>query len=291
MSNMNELRLHLDAVKQTRQITNAMYLLSTSRMKKAMQNMDFNVSYLKRLRATAKDVLSKTESSEYHNDFIEKQSEGTTFFIVVTADKGLCGGYNSDIVKLAVSKMNECEKPILASIGTVGSDMLSRMGITPDYTWYDVLQHPSLYISEIVSKLVISLYVKHKVKEAFVVYTEYKSPSLQIPVCKRILPLLSSDFSDVEYEFNYTAEPIYEPSVNGLFEKIVPQYVAAFMYNVLIQSAVCENSARMNAMQSATDNADKMTDELMAQINAQRQLAITNEIIEIASASDITGAV
>ncbi len=289
MTDISELRRHLAAVKQTRQITNAMYLLSTSHMKKAMRNIDYNLMYLKRLRATMKDVLSKTKRSDIHHPFIEYQEEGKTLYIAITADKGLCGSYNSDIVKLTLSKMKKRRSAMLASIGSVGSDMFISKGIEPDYTWYDILQHPSLYMARKISESVIELYTKHQVNEAYIVYTEYVNSGFQRPVCRRILPLLRRDFLDLEYEFKYESRPIYEPSVEQVFLELVPLYVSGFMYDVFMQSAASENAARMRAMQSATENADNMIALLSAEINAARQLQITNEIIEIAAATDIAG--
>ena len=110
MSNANEIKQHLKAVEQTRKITNAMYLLSTSRMKKAMSSIDFNLFYLQRLRTTIKDILSKTKNNNLTNKFIEEQAMGSAVFVVVTSDKGLCGGYNSGVVNLALEKMKEHKK-------------------------------------------------------------------------------------------------------------------------------------------------------------------------------------
>ena len=291
MSSMSELRQRLHAIEQTRQITNAMYLLSTSRMKKAMQNIDYNLYYMRRLRATVKDILSKTKHSELHNRFIEQQFEGNRLYIVVTADKGMCGEYNSDIVNLAMEKIKDDTDPIIASLGSVGNDMFIKAGIEPDFMWYDVLQHPSIHTSEIIANTLIELYIKHSVNEAYVIYTEYESSAVQRAVCKRLLPLLRRDFLDLDYEYNYKAQMIFEPTVDEFFLKMVPQYVTGFMYDVFMQSAASENAARMAAMQSATENADKMIVSLSAEINAVRQLAITNEIIEIAAASETPGAV
>ncbi len=291
MTNLSELRRHIAAVKQTRQITNAMYLLSSSHMKKAMQNIDFNLMYLKRLRATMKDVLSKTKRSDIHHPFIEMQGEGKALFIVITSDKGLCGSFNSDVVKLTVSEMEKHDDAILASLGTVGSDMFISKGFSPEYTWYDILQHPSLHMARQIAESIIEMYTEHEVNEAFIVYTEYVSSTVQRAVCRRILPLLRRDFLDIEYEFKYESRPIYEPSIEQVFLEIVPLYLSGFMYNVFMQSAASENAARMAAMQSATDNADAMIASLSAEINAIRQLQVTNEIIEIAAASDIAGAV
>ena len=134
MSSVNEIKQHLKAVEQTRQITNAMYLLSTSRMKKAMQHIDFNLLYLKRLRATIKDILSKTKNNNLTNRFIEDNGLGTAVFVVVTSDKGLCGGYNSSVVKLAEEEMAKYPKPMVISLGlaVVCEDVYIPLTIVPE---------------------------------------------------------------------------------------------------------------------------------------------------------------
>ena len=135
------------------------------------------------------------------------------------------------------------------------------------------------------------LYDDCSVSEVYVVYTEYVNSAVQRPVCKRILPLLRRDFGDVEYENKYSAEVLYEPDIQTVFDQMVPQYIIGVIYDIMMQSAASENAARMTAMQNATKNADKMIAELTGQINAARQLAITNEITEIAAASQTQGAV
>ena len=292
MSNMSELKSRLRAITQTRQITGAMYLLSTSRMKKAMQNIDYNIAYMHELRATMKDIIQKASANEISNRFTSMQGEGITLFIAITSDKGLCGSYNSDIVdktlELIKKNSREC---ILLSIGSVGNGMFEEAGYPPDYNWSDVLARPSLPVASDISKIIIDLYRQHEVNEAFVVFTEYQSSSVQIPVCERVLPLLSKDFDDISDDFKYNSVPIYEPDMTEVFDLMVPNYLTGLMYDIIMQSAASENSARMRAMQNATDNADEMIEELSAKINAERQLAITNEILEISAAADISGAV
>ena len=243
MENISELKQHLHAVEQTRQISNAMYLLSTSRMKKSMQNIEYNLSYMRRLRSTMKDIISKTKHNMLTDPFIELTEGGKALFFVITSDKGLCGGYNSAVVNSALEKMRDFEKPVL--------------------------------------------YDNKEVSEVYIVYTEYVNSAVQKPVCRRVLPLLRRDFDDVEYENKYETEVIYEPDIQTVFDQMVPQYIVGMMYDVIMQSAASENAARMTAMQNATKNADKMTAKLSEQINAVRQLVITNEITEIAAATQV----
>ncbi len=293
MSTTNEIKQHLKAVEQTRQITNAMYLLSTSRMKKAMQHVDFNLFYLKRLRTTMKDILSKTKNNDLTNRFIEDNRKGTAIFVVVTSDKGLCGGYNSAVVKLAKEKLDEYKDypdddyPVVVSLGLAGDKMLREKGIVPVYSWYGASQHPTMNLASQVSEKLIGLYLTDDFHEVYVVYTEFQSGAVQIPKCVRLLPLLRRDFVDLESEGDKHAEMIFEPSIDVVFDQLVYQYVTGFMFDVFMQSAASENIARMNAMQNATRNADEMIKQLSTELNAARQLQITNEITEISAVTNM----
>ncbi len=290
MSNVNEIKQHLKAVEQTRQITNAMYLLSTSRMKKAMQSVDFNLFYLRRLRTTIKDVLSKTKNNDLTNRFIEDNGKGSAVFVVVTSDKGLCGGYNSAVVKLAMEKISQYDNyPVVISLGITGDKMFRDKGIIPVYSWYGASQHPTMNLASQVAEKLIGLYSTDDYHEVYVVYTEFLSPAVQEPKCVRLLPLLRRDFLDLEREGNKTAEMIFEPSIDVVFDQLVYQYVTGFMFDVFMQSSASENIARMNAMQNATRNADEMIKHLSTELNAARQLQITNEITEISAAVEMGG--
>ncbi len=288
MKNMSELKQHLYAVEQTRQITNAMYLLSTSNMKKSMQNIGYNLMYLQRLRATMKDILSKTKRSLRTSPYIELKEGGRPLYFVITSDKGLCGGYNSGVFNLAMKQIKNSKDPMVCSLGVMGTEMFINHGIKPDYTWYGASQKPSLILARKISEEIFDHFNNSEISEVYIVYTQYVNSAVQTPVCKRLLPLLRRDFMDIEYEYKYSAEPVYEPSVEKVFEEMVPQYVIGFIYDVLMQSATSENCARMSAMQNATKNADEMISDLSSEVNAVRQLTITNEITEIAAASEVS---
>ena len=291
MENISELKQHLRAIEQTRQISNAMYLLSTSRMKQSMQNIDYNLAYMRKLRATTKDIISKTKHNMLTDPFIELTEGGKALFFVITSDKGLCGAYNSAVFNLAMEKMREYEKTVVYSLGYKGTEMFLNHGITPDDSMYGASQRPSLYSARALGERIVELYDDCAVSEVYIVYTEYVNSSYQRPVCKRVLPLLRRDFDDVEYENKYFADVLYEPDLQTVFDRMVPQYIIGMMYDIMMQSAASENAARMTAMQNATKNADEMIAKLSAQINAARQLLITNEITEIAAATNTPGAV
>lgn len=287
MSSVNEIKRHLRAVEQTRQITNAMYLLSTSRMKKAMQNIDFNLFYIQRLRATIKDIIEHTTGNNLHDKFIDDDGKGTAVFVVLTSDKGLCGSYNSAVVKLALEKMKEHYEPLVVSLGIEGDAMFKSMGIPVGYSWYGASQHPTMNLADQIASKLVPLYLSEDYHQIYVVYTEYINASVQQPKCVRLLPLVESDFDDIKSEEHAPAEMIYEPDVETVFEHLVRQYVIGFIYDVLMQSSASENIARMTAMQNATRNADEMIAALSTELNAARQLQITNEITEISAAAEM----
>lgn len=287
MSSVNEVKRHLKAVEETRQITNAMYLLSTSRMKKAMQNIDFNLFYLQRLRSTIKDIIKQTNGNNLHDKYIDDSGKGTAVFVVVTSDKGLCGSYNTAVVDLALKKMAEHFEPLVVSLGIIGDSMFKSKGIPVGYSWFGASQHPTLNLADQVASKLVPLYLTDDYHEVYVVYTEYVNSNVQIPKCVRLLPLLESDFDDIQQEGSHPTQMIYEPSVEAVFEHLVWQYVVGFMYDVFMQSAASENIARMTAMQNATHNADEMIKELSAELNSARQLQITNEITEISAAAEM----
>lgn len=287
MENISELKQHLGAVRQTKQISNAMYLLASSRMRKSMRHIDYNLTYMRRLRATIKDIISKTKHNSLTNPFLELSDGGKALFFVVTSDKGLCGGYNSAVVNLALEKMREYSETVVYSLGLKGSELFLSHGIKPDESWYGASRTPSLYSARDLGERITELYADCTVSEVYIVYTEFVNASLQRPVCKRVLPLLRRDLEDVSYENKYAAEVIYVPDLQTVFERIVPQYIIGMMYDIMMQAAASENAARMTAMQKAAENADKMIDGLSRKINAARQLAVTNEITEIAAATEV----
>ena len=252
-----------------------------------MQNIDYNLTYMRKLRATMKDIVSKTKHNSLSDPFIELTEGGKALFFVITSDKGLCGDYNSAVVSLALQKMREYKETVVYSLGLKGTEMFLSRGIKPDESWYGASQRPSLYSARDLGERIVELYDDCTVSEVYIVYTEYVNSAVQRPVCKRVLPLLRRDFDDVEYENKYTAEVIYEPDLQTVFDRMVPQYVIGMMYDIMMQAAASENAARMTAMQNATKNADKMIAKLTEQINAVRQLVITNEITEIAAATQV----
>lgn len=283
---VSELKARLASVKQTRQITNAMYLLSASRLRKLMPGMDYALSYMKSLRSAMAGVLCASNIDGMHQRFIDIDSKGTALILSVMGDKGLCGGYNTAVADLTALEMKKHENAKLFCFGLVGRESLSSRGLVPDTVLPGSSMHPSLELARDLSETLIEEYVTDRFNEVYIIYTPF-SHGEKTPVCMRLLPLVRSDFADVDSHLP-AEEMLCEPSAEAVFEHMVPHYCTAMIYDMLIQSAACENAARTTAMKSAADNADEMIKQLQTELNASRQLRITNEITEIAAAKSRT---
>ena len=283
MNTPGEIKRRLASVTQTRQITNAMYLLSVSRLKRSMESIDYEKQYVEMLRRTMEDVLKVTKGADISNYYIDKSPLGSALFMSIMGDKRLCGDYNHAVAVLTKEKLATKQDPLLYCFGMVGKEILTADGIIPDRVLPGSSMHPSLELAKALSKELLGMYVTDKVNEVYIIYTPY-SGSQSKPVCFRLLPLLRHDFTDAKDDYSPT-EMLYEPGAQDVLDAFVPKYCSGMLYSMLMQSAASENAARMEAMQSAADNADDMIKELQTQLKTARQLSITNELAEITAAT------
>lgn len=287
MSSIRDIKQRLTSIEQTRQITNAMYLLSTSMMRKSMQNVAYNVEYMNLLRAVMKDIIENTKGAGLHNHYIDKSENGRALFVAIAGDKGLCGGFNAAIAQLTKEKMSLKEDSVLYTFGLIGADYFANRSLSVAKQLNGSSMHPSIHTAREITNEVLELYNSGEVNEIYFVYNRYFGSSVHFPVCIRLLPLLRHDFTDVGELEDVPSELLFEPSPEAVLKYIVPLYCTGLIYDILMQSSTAENSARLEAMQSATRNADGMIEKLHMDMNAARQLAITNEITEIAAAGEV----
>ena len=282
-STFNDIKGRLGSVKETQQMTNAMYLLSAARLKKAMRSMDYTLDYNDALRRTMTDILSRTEDTKLHHIYLERSPKGTALIMSVMGDKGLCGSYNSDAALLTQLVLQKNPQAKVCCFGKLADDFLRGKGIDPVEVFPGSSMHPAFELAQSIADRLVAKYLTDEYNEVFIVYTPFSRKGKIKPVCTRLLPLFGADFTDLE-----ETPPdalLYAPTPETVFEHIVPLYCAALLYNILVQSSASENSARMEAMQSACDNADAMIDALSTEMNTVRQYTITNEITEIAAAA------
>lgn len=287
MQGLNEIRHHLQAVSQTRQITNAMYLLSSSRMRKAMTHIEYNREYYHRLRTTIKDILSKTHYVQ--EKYLHKRNGHRASFVVVASDKGLAGAYNSNVLNFALEKIKQFDQYYIATVGVMATDFFRQHGIDVDIEYLGAAQDPNLDSARDIANNLMRLYDEDLMDEVYLISTQFMNSASHQPRATRFLPLNLEDYDDVELEYEYSADMVYEPSPEEVLKTLVPQYAVGLIYDILNQSYASEHSARMNAMKSSMDNADEMIKKLNSQYNRARQFAITQEITEIAGGAQAQG--
>ncbi len=282
MPSMSDIRHSIHSVTDMEQITRAMHLISTSKMRKAIAKYETNHTHFVRVRATLKDILAHTH--ELSHPYIGESEGGKAAYVVIAADKGLCGGYNHNVLNLAYQTMQKSEDRYILTVGQEARVFFERKGFTIDVEFLHVAQNPSLYYARGITKDLLDLFDNGIMNEVYVVYTHFISSMRQEPRVLKLLPLSMSNYQDVDTEAEYSAEMVYHPSPKQVFDTLVPQYIIGLVYGCLVSSLASEQCARMIAMENATNNAEERIAQLTMQYNRARQAAITAEISEIIGA-------
>ena len=199
MMDANALRRNLRAVEETRQITNAMFLLSTSRMKRCMQQVEYNKTYVRRIRAAVRDILEKMPEYRGHGLFHRRGEEkraasGVRAYLILTSDKGMCGAYNTAVVDAALAAVGKGDDCLIEVAGLTGIDLLREHGVTPDVEWFIPAVEPALYYARQIGEHLVDLYRRGYIDEVNVIYTEYENSVRQTVKTQRLLPLSLDDF-------------------------------------------------------------------------------------------------
>ena len=290
--NIGEINRNLEAIEQTRHITNAMYLLSVSAMQKGREQVDYSHKYIRRIRETVKDILE--QSPDVHSTFTNEDAaylgKRDAAFFVIGSDKSLCGAYNYNIAAEVERQIQlvqqDGREAIVYTAGLKIAEILKNRGMDVYKNFDGASQYPSLPQTYRISEELIDIYKVGYVQDIYVIFTDYVSAVAQ-PVCvHKLLPLSLENFTDLP-SAKHRTWMTYEPSVEAAYAAIVSQYMQGYLYSCLCNALVCENMERMTAMQSATENADAMLKELNTAYNMARQDAITAELTEIAAATEL----
>ena len=292
MKNINEITRNLDAVQQTRHITNAMYMLSVTAMRKGMMQIEFNRKYMLYLCTAVKDILEK--SPEVRNEFVhgdDYTGKLDAAFLVIASDKSLCGAYNHNLAAEAQKQIariaSQGRESIIYTAGQKAAEILRNRGVEVYRNFDRASVSPNMHSAYTMAQEMIDIYRCGYAQDVYVIFTDYVSAAEQPVRCHRLLPLAVENFEILSLPDSYQAKMTYEPSIEAVYEKMVPEYMQGFLYGCLCNASVCENMARMNAMQSATHNADEMLKNLETAYNTARQQIITSELTEIAAATEL----
>lgn len=286
MPSAREIRVRMNSIQQTRKITNAMYLISSAKLRKAKQEWDQTRPYFQALKAEVKRIFRTSghvESRYLYPDEGELPPDGTYGFLVITADKGLAGAYNQNVLKEAHHLMQEHPQTKLFVVGEYGRQYFQRHQVPIERSFLYTAQNPTMQRAREITAELLDRFDKGELQKIFVIYTDMKNSLTENVSATRILPFHRSAFTAPTDEKRITEPFEFFPSVTQVLENIVPSYVSGFIYSALIDSFCSEQSARMNAMNSANENAEKMLGELALAYNRIRQAAITQEITEVSA--------
>ena len=284
MRTISSIKQSIKAISDTTQITSAMHLISASKMQKAIQRYTANSLYFNKVRSCMKDILMHTTDNEHI--FFKRRTEGKPVFVVIAADKGLCGGYNHDVLSFATEKIKQYGDYYIITIGQEARAYFEAAGIEVDIEYQHLVQEPNLFGSRNLAFELIDLYLNQDITEVSIIYTKFISSMNHQPCCMELLPIDINDFKDVKTDNTAMSVLNYHPSANKVFDTLVLQYIIGIVYGALVQSFTSENCQRMIAMENATSDAKEMIEKLKIQLNRSRQQQITRDITEIVSAMD-----
>ena len=298
MASMRDIKRRRESITSTSQITKAMKLVSTVKLQKAKGRAEESKPYFEKMYDTVSSMLAK--SGNVQNAFLGTgKTEGPkkTGIIVITSNRGLAGGYNSNIVKMVVNAGFDPENTVIYPVGRKGLEALRRLGYHLSGDFNEVMNKPLFGDAVSIGKTVTGDLESGKIDEIYLAYTVFKNTMTQIPTLLKILPFTEEDLDnnsglgDLSSEEKpekkddapKAAEAImnYEPEEEETLSYIIPMYMNSLIFGALVEASASENGARMQAMDNATSNAEEMIDTLGLQYNRARQAAITQELTEI----------
>lgn len=288
MGDTKEIKERIASIQQTRKITNAMHLISSSKMKQAKENLAKTEPFFFSMQNEIARILSyrpQTDNFYFDNRSDIKGNKRTLGIIVITADKGLAGAYNHNIFKETEKLISRDETNILMVLGEVGRHYFesNHKNIQLDTDFKYTVQKPTLHRARLIADKIVNMYLSKELDEVHIIYTKMNGSLSAEAESLELLPLNKSSFNTKKFD---DKQPLtFYPSASDLMNSVVPIYITGIIYGCLVESYCSEHSCRMQAMLSATNSADDMLSELNITYNRVRQANITQEITEVAAGS------
>ena len=282
MANLKEIRNRISSIGSTMQITSAMKMVSAAKLKKAQDAITAMRPYSSKLTELLQN-LSATLDSDAGGAYSKQREVSKVLLVVVTSNRGLCGGFNSSVIKETTQNIEANYQDVdvdLLTIGKKGNDILSKSYPVIDVR-NDIFDNLTFdYVAEVAEKI-MKLYSDGTYDKIEIIYNRFKNAATQIPQVEQFLPI-----KPVEGDTNASADYIFEPSKEKIVLELIPKSLKTQLYKAVRDSFAAEHGARMTAMHKATDNATELRDELLLTYNKARQAAITNEILEIVGGAE-----
>ena len=295
MASMRDIKRRRASIQSTGQITKAMKLVSTVKLQRAKQNAEKVRTYFTCMYDTVQSLMQK--SANVMSTFIQGNGCEKKAVILVTSNRGLAGGYNSNVVKL-VQSMEELKGAELIAAGKKGKDALVKRGYSLKEDFSDCMESPVYADAQAIGKTVLSAFEAGEIGELWIAYTAFKGTMTHVPTLIKLLPVdpeldrggerVSTEMfaPEAESAINPMVPMNFEPPVSEALPMLIPKYITSMIYGALMEAHASENAARMQAMDNATNNAEEMIDELGLQYNRARQGSITQELTEIIAGAE-----
>ncbi len=298
---MRDIKNRIKSVNSTKQITHAMQLVASAKLRKTRSKADARRAYTKYM-IECMHIIADGMQVDSQNIFLKNNDAEKDLYIVITSDKGLAGGFNSNLLKFAASEMQKSEKAAVCAVGLKALEYFTRNKAEIAASYVGESENPQLTLARTIGSAVTTMFIEQKVNNVYIVYNRFVSVMSQVPEIVRLLPLADGGMKEtdkvdtVSYTegLNIDSEKVdslkavmcFEPDVETLADWLIPKYFDNAIYGALLESAAGELAARRMAMENATDNADELIGDLTLEYNRARQGAITQELTEIISGAD-----
>lgn len=281
MASMRSIKRRKGSIESTQQITKAMKLVSTVKLQRAKGRAEKSKSYFECMYATVKSVLAK--SGNINHPYLQAGDSTKKAVIVITSNRGLAGGYNSNVIKLITKGDFSKADTALYTVGIKGKDYFSHHGyeVVKDYS--DLIEEPAYADAMRISEDLLKAFSDGEVGEIYLAYTAFKNTVSHVPTLLKLLPVDTDELEDAGED---KALMNFEQDEEEAFNLLIPKYVTSLIYGSMVEAVASENGARMQAMDSATSNAEEMIDKLSLQYNRARQGSITQELTEIIAGAE-----
>ena len=289
MAGTKEIKDHIDSVQETKKITSAMYLIASTKLRKARQELDNTRPYFEALRREIKRIFRTVGGEAVDSPYFypmegEPPLDKPNACLVITAAKGLAGADDQNAIKEALKLLDTHPDTKLYVVGEYGRRFFASHSIPIEHSFLYTAQNPTMARAREISALLLDGFEKDELDKIYVVYTDMGNGMDFQARCTRVLPFHRTHFADSALVEPPVATPFeFLPSVQAVLDSMMPSYVSGFIYSALIDSFCCEQQARMTAMDSANQNAEKLLGELSLEFNRVRQSAITQEITEVSA--------
>ncbi len=280
MAQIREIKTRIKSVKNIGQITKAMKMVATARLKRAQERILSARPYALRLAQVMKDLASK--SGEEVHPLLSVREEGKTALLVITADRGLCGSFNTNVLRQAQAYLRENPETVLLTVGKKGRDFFKRRHYNIRREWLGVFPRVPMETVLEMRDEIEAMFIAEKFKTILVLFTEFKSVLQQKTTLETLLPIRVQELPVDEKKVNYASGDYeFEPDVETIREKLFSQFPAVQIHRYLLESFSSEMASKRNAMESASKNASEMIGKLTLEFNRARQAMITKELAEI----------